>query len=244
MRLFACWRLRPSRCSRSWPRSPSTAARALRRSARCGLRSRRLCSARSLGAPGRHSLRSCCPVRSRLDPLRSRDRALLRLARSDRRLARFAPGVQLSGARRCRCRAARPRTGVEDGGSWRSSSRSPAWYWRSWAGSAARSIRSGSRSRSRLRSSMRRTCSSPTACWGRLSRCVLATMLCAGAATAFALGGAATGSLVVAHAFAHAAPDRGDRDRVDGAPDRRLPGRRAPPRPVPRDDPRHGRAAA
>ena len=171
-RLSACWRPRPSRCSRCWPRSPSTAGRALCPSARSGLRSRRLVLARARAAhPGRHSpAHPAAPVRSRLDPLRSRDRALLRLARSDRRLARVAPGVQLSGARRRRCRASRPRAGVEaaGGGARRRARRRAAR--RSRAASAARSIRSGSRSRSRLRSSMRRTCSSPTACWGRLSR--------------------------------------------------------------------------
>ncbi len=45
-------------------------------------------------------------------------------------------------------------------------------------------------------------------------------------------------------ASACAAPGRRDRARCDGAPDRRLPRRCAAPRPVSRDDSRHGRAAA
>ena len=71
---------------------------------------------------------------------------------------------------------------------------------------------------------------------------VLATMLCAGAATAFALGGGGHG-LARGAAALDAARRRRDRARRDRAADRSVPRRRAPDRAFAGDDPRHDRAA-
>ena len=193
--------------------------------------------------PGRHSpARPAAAVRSRLDSLRARDRALLRLARSDRRLARFAPGVQLSGDRRCRGRAARPRTGVEEaGGGARRRARRRALALVGGVGGAldpigiALALAAAVIYASYVLVSDRLL--------GTTEPLVLATMLCAGAATAFALGGAATGSLVVAQPSRTLLLIAAIALACNRAPDRSLPGRRAPAWPVPRDDPRHGRAA-
>ena len=71
---------------------------------------------------------------------------------------------------------------------------------------------------------------------------VLATMLCAGAAVAFALAGGATGSLELPRPSTLLVVGR-DRARRDRAADRSIPRRRAPDRAFAGDDPRHRRAA-
>ena len=153
--------------------------------------------ARAEGDRGRAGPDAAGAVPARPDDLRARDRPLLRLAGADRPLARVPADVQLSRARRGGGRAAAARAGVAPS---RPRARRRARRCRARPRRRRRrrhGSRSGSGSRSPRRSPTPPTSSSPTACSATTEPLVLATMLCAGAATAFALGGAATGSLEV-----------------------------------------------